>query len=250
MKREKNDYRALFESGRFREVVKQLNAEGWQRPTMRACWYVLTDSGEIVATEGSYKKLNEALSDLRDAGDFPYGLLSDREGTAYRGLLPDELESYLQRFEEQNVEPELCDGWLKAVLVEKVGLIDYMDEAVKSRVPVASPQGMVRKEWAVSWISELRALGRKMGAEGVEIVYIGDCDEYGAKIKAHEEGWFRSRGVEFDVWAVQPAQLRELNRKKGVIRHELHADGYIVELGPKEFGRRLRKRLGLNGGVA
>ena len=242
----KNDYRALFTSGRFREVIRDLNAEGWQRPTMRACWYVLTDAREILLSENSYKKLNEVLSDLRDSGDFPYGLLSDREGTSYRGLLPDELKTYLEQFEAQNVPPILCRKILKVVMVEKVGLIDYIDQAVGSRVPVASPQGMVRKEWAVSWIQELKQLARRMGAERVEIIYIGDCDEYGAKIKAHEEGWFRSRGVAFDVWAVQPAQLRELNRKKGVARHELHADGYIVELGPKEFGRRLRKHLGLS----
>ena len=248
----KNDYMAIISSGRLRQVIEFLNSEGWEDPTLRGCWYVLCDGGEIQETRNSYKKFDAALSIARDKNEFPYGLLSHNEGTDYRGLLPDELKRYLREFPRQNVPPELCGGILKAVMVEKVGLLKFVDMAVKGRIPVASPQGMVRKEWAVHWIQSLQDLAHRFEAElghriRVRIIYIGDCDEYGAKIKAHELQWFQSRGVEFDLWAVQPDQLRALNRAKGKHRHELHADGYIVEIGPKEFGRRLRVHLALNG---
>src|SRR3972149_6465745 len=107
----------------------------------------------------------------------------------------------------------------KDVRATKVGLLKFVDMAVKGRVPVASPQGMVRKEWAVHWIHGLQDLARRFEGElghavRVRIIYIGDCDEYGAKIKAHELSWFQDRGVQFDLWAVQPDQLRALNRVK------------------------------------
>lgn len=244
----KNDYRGLIRSGKLLEVMRELQAQGMHRPPLRSCYYLLLDRGLIVDQPGgkTYDKLDAAVSKIRDEEPevFPYGLLAPDGGTNERGLLPDELEKTIEDMRDNNVVPELCDGVLKVVLCEKAGLVDYLVAAVGGRVPVGSPGGMVRKEWAYHWLGTLRALAEKMGATRIEIVYLGDKDEGGGKIMAHNSKWFpRWQGVSFEVFAVTPDQLREFHRR------ELHIDGYIALVGPQEFARRLRRHLGLREAV-
>lgn len=244
----KNDYRGLIRSGRLRAVIDELRAQGMTRPTLRSCYYLLLDRRDIASGEHVYKKLDEAVSKERDKDGFPYGLLAPEGGTKTRGLLPDELEDRIRRLREKNIPPVLCDGGkLTVLLIEKAGLVDYLRAAVGGRVPVASPGGMVRKEWAVEWLGDVLSLAEHMtGKREVRIVYLGDRDVGGGAIVRESERWYpRWQGVTFERYAVTEDQLARLNQERGLSLRELHIDGYIALRGPQVFAQEIRDYLGL-----
>lgn len=240
-----NNYKSIIRSGQLLMIIRELEEQGMICPTLRSCWYLLRDRGIIAETKNSYDKLVESLAKERDENRFPYGLLSDEAGTDKRGLLPTELNKIIKNLRDNNVPPELCSGILKVVMVEKRGLVDYLVTAVEKRVPVGSPEGMIRKEWAFSWIGELKDLARKMRTDRIKIIYLGDFDSYGIKIRNHANEWFPKFGVEFEAFAVSSNQLREINRIKNSHYAELHVDGYISLVKPKIFAAKLRNHLGL-----
>lgn len=244
----RNDYRGLIRSGKLREIIEELQAQGMTRPTLRSCYYLLLDRGFLLGAKKDYDNLDGVLSKERDAQGFPYGLLAPEGGTAVRGMLAKELEDHIARVQKENVEPELCDGILKVVLCEKAGLVDYLAEAVGRRIPVGSPGGMVRKEWAVDWLGRLKALAEKLESRDgrVELIYLGDYDPGGHAIRNHSREWYeRWDGFTFDSFAVTEAQLSDLNRGRPSPLRTLHIDGYIALVGPQEFVRRLRAHLGI-----
>jgi DNA-binding transcriptional ArsR family regulator len=251
----KNDYRGLIRDGTFQRVVDELVKQGMHRPTLRSVYYLLRDRGLITVPQQEgrknkdkvYKKLDEAMSAARDADEYRYGRLAPEGGTATRGLAPDELDEHIERLRKENVAPVLCRGEFVVLLIEKAGLVDYLRDAVGGRVPVASPSGMVRKEWAYAWLGEMLKLGQRMtGHRQVHIVYLGDCDSGGRAIVKESEAWYpRWEGVTFELYAVKGTQLEALNRERGTQYAELHVDGYISLYGPDRFARELREFLGL-----
>ncbi|GAF94992.1 unnamed protein product, partial [marine sediment metagenome] len=228
----------IIRSGLLMEVIEDLTDQAGALPTFRSCYYILRDSGEITETKNAYKKFNAALSDERDAGRFPYGLLAPTGGESSRGIPADKLEAQLQRMRENNIPPELIDGILKVVLVEKIGLIDTIQQAVRGRLPVASPAGMVRKEWASAWLLDLEYLAGHLGADNIEITYLGDYDDGGLSIENNLHWYEEQSGVTVTKYAVTPEQADY---------KFLHIDGYIASVrGPVLFGQDLREYLGLD----
>lgn len=236
----RNDYKHIIRSGVLLEIIKDLTAQAGARPTLRSCYYVLLDRGLIVDRPSAYDKLNKSLTEERDADNFPYRLLSPTGGESYRGHPPDELKEIIAQIQSQNIEPELIDGKLKAVLIEKIGLVDTIRQAVEGKIPVGSPGGMVRKEWAVSWLDDLKALCADLHGELVEVIYLGDFDEGGANIESNLY-WYENRGVSINKYAVTKEQLL------GTGHDQMHIDGYIASVrGPELFGQELRRYLGLS----
>jgi len=233
-------YRDIVEGGTLLDIVRQLQAQGMRRPTLRSCYYLLVDRGLLDAGPGPYKKLDEFLSDARDDGTFPYGLLAPEGGQSQRGLTSVELDNYLKAVSEQNVEPRLIDGLLNAVWVEKIGLVPYIVDAVRGEVPVGSSGGNIRKEWARQWASELAALCDDLDGEGVRLLYLADHDHHGRLIADRIVEWLRPYGIETTVFAVTAKQAKAVHH-----RGELHLDGYVALRGPQVFASDLRTELGL-----
>jgi hypothetical protein len=238
----KNDYKSIIRDGLLLEIISDLTDQaGGSPPTMRSCYYVLRDNGHIIETKNAYDKLNKSLTQERDAGRFPYGLLAPEGGEFVRGIPLDLLEEKLERIRHSNISPELIDGVLKAVLVEKIGLVDTIRRAVNGMIPVASPGGMIRKEWAWNWLRDLEWLADHLGATSIEIVYLGDYDDGGNNIRENLY-WYEGMGnVTIDYYAVTNEQIAMTGFD------ELHIDGYIASVrGPKVFGFELRQHLGLS----
>ncbi len=240
----RNDYLAIIRD-HLPGIIEELEAQGMHQPPLRSCYYLLLDRGLLLGGVKDYDALDRRLSAMRDAGEFPYGLLAGDSGTDRRGMTPRELSEYLRRMEKENVPPELCDGRLKAILVEKAGLVPYLESAVDFRVPVGSAGGQLRKEWAVSWVEDLQDLAEELDGGEPHIVYLGDHDRWGSVIKRTAVEWLGARAVPVDVLAVTEAQLDALNRDRGLDLEKLHIDGYIALVGPQEFARMIRGHLGL-----
>lgn len=241
----RNDYTAIIRD-LLPGIIEELEEQGMLRPSLRSCYYLLLDRGHLLGGSKDYQALNRRLSSMRDAGDFSYGLLDGEAGTSRRGKTPEELADYLRRVEEDNVLPELVDGRLVAVMVEKAGLVDYLRKAVGWRLPVGSAGGQLRKEWAHRWIEDLLDLSIDLNGGELHIVYLGDCDRWGAHIKETTKAWIESLGVTLKVYACQPGQLQQLNEERGLHLEELHIDGYISLVGPRQFAQELRRYIGLD----
>ncbi len=69
------------------------------------------------------------------------------------------------------------------------------------------------------------------------MVYVGDYDKYGVKIWEIWRDWSSRIGFKLSLYAVTQEQVRRI----GVT--SLHADGYIVKVGPEIFAQKLRERL-------
>lgn len=233
----RNDLKAALRT-ELPRAIAQLQSQGMARPGFRSCWYLLLDWG-VLHGDSSHGNLNHLLSLARDDGSFPYGVLAPDGGESNRGLTSRELEAYLKQVQADNIEPVLVDGILKAVLIEKHGLLDYL-RGVLPEIPVASPTGQLRKEWATEWASDLEDLAAQLGATEIEITYLGDLDTWGDVIKRVNINWWMSQhGIPVDVYAVHPRQAASLGYPT------LHIDGFISLTGPRAFAQHLRRRLGL-----
>lgn len=240
----RNDFKGLIEGGILMDAVETLRAQGMLQPTFKSVCYLLTDLGKLHGKPGTtYKNFNGVLSKARDNGSFDYGVFAPEGGEERGGMTAKDLEETIALIIKKNVEPVLVDGVLKAVLVEKRGLLDYLGE-VLPEIPVGSSSGQIRKEWSTKWARYLKKLATQLGATEIEITYLGDRDKAGDKIKRKTEDWWMIQHlIPVDIYAVHPSQAAALGH------YELHIDGYIVLTGPQTFARELRDHLGLPEGV-
>ena len=229
-----------FIANHLEELIDALEAQGYQKPSLRACYYYAVDEGLLIDTPTLYDSIDARVSVMRDSGEFPYGRISgDSSGVRYRGLLPDELAAWKKRVTESNVAPRLFRKRFPCIVVEKAGLVTYLRSATRGHVPVMSSEGQLRKEQAYAWATDIKALAERLGGEPI-IYYLGDYDRYGSIIWETNSAWFMGKfGIVSVLCAVTKDQAKQIKRP------HIHIDGFIAVVGPENFAKALRKIIGI-----
>lgn len=175
-------------------ILKALEENPEDRfPTIRSVWYFLWSALQLIpGTEGTYKKVDEVLVNLRKDGHVEFGRFEVARGqSGSGGSVAIEPEWYVQNRIEKVINlaedyelPHLYDQpYLIEVWVEKRGLIRSFEKICNPfDIKVRSPEGFTPWEFTHSVIEDLDSYFRQRQSEHLKIRYFGDQDPSGLSI--------------------------------------------------------------------
>ncbi|MEE9198144.1 MAG: hypothetical protein V3U45_08355 [bacterium] len=210
------------------QAVDELDERGFVEPTVRAVYYVLSDTyGLIPGTPYGYKKLDAEVVSLRRSGDIPWGFFAVKRGrsvTASSFTSPEETaELWVEALKERHLR-YYVPRWhhqdrLVEVWVEKDGLLGATRSWLYDLdVTVRAPQGYGAWEFVHEAMRDVAdRLGQMESASGAVVLYLGDLDPSGKDIPrfldedaiAEFEGMLDGGDLVFETIALDPAQVEE-----------------------------------------
>ncbi len=201
-------------------ATRNLEANGFKEPTVRAVYYVLGSLGKILLTDQHYKSLDAKIVRMRKEGKIDWGFFAVKRGRsigakdyysaeawadAYVSMVKDADKRYtLPRWHGQ---PNLVEVW-----VEKDGLLGAVSNWLQDYdVTVRAPQGYGAWEFIYSNVKEIEARRDQLDHRAVHILYLGDLDPSGKDIPRfmNEDALEHFRlGAEFREIALTVEQVR------------------------------------------
>jgi hypothetical protein len=224
-------------------IRNKLESDGMVRPSIRGVYYLIVDTDQLPDRKGDYSQLCKHLGKMRDDREIPMGLFSsDNAGESYDPLTDAETRQAIEQL-KGSVRATIQNGTFHALLVEKAGLIDNLARWTDGKVPVASCQGQLRREFLYEKVQRFIEVCDMLGGKKVRILYLGDWDTYGHKIARKKIEWidhFFKGKVQTEIFAVTPKQAKAINR---TITQEIHLDGFIASYGIDRFSKELNDKL-------
>ncbi len=162
-------------------------------PTIRSVWYYLWSALQIIpGTEGTYKKVDDLLVDMRKEGQIEFGRFEVVRGVSGSGAsvalepgwyVVDRINNLLSLAEDYELphlygQPHLIEIW-----VEKKGLIHSFEEISDDfGVLVRSPEGFTPWEFTHKILDDLDDYFKQRGSRHLKVLYFGDQDPSGLSI--------------------------------------------------------------------
>lgn len=174
-------------------AISELDERGFVEPTIRAVYYVLSDTYRLIpGTPYGYKKLDEQVVLLRRSGDIPWGFFAVKRGrsvTASSFMTPERsAEIWVNALKRQHRRFSI-PRWhhqdsLVEVWVEKDGLLGVTQSWLADLdVTVRAPQGYGAWEFVHEAMRDIEdRFSRMESASQVVILYLGDLDPSGKDI--------------------------------------------------------------------
>jgi hypothetical protein len=130
------------------------------------------------------------------------------------------------------------DGYLYAIFVEHISLVDMIAEWLDYQVPVVSSQGQLRREHLHSVVTNWLRVAEELGAEGIKCFALTDYDKGGSEIFNTHRKWFNKIfNLDFEHWGIKPEQVRAAGLDT-TDKHQL--DGWMARYGPRKVRAELR----------
>ena len=210
------------------DAMKNMQAAGYEEPTIRSVYYILSTANIIPGTKSGYKSLDAKMVQMRLEGKIPWGFFAVKRGRSIEGshyftpkqwadFMIDRLKeahnSYgLPRWFEQD---NLVEVW-----VEKDGLLGATANWVRDLdITVRAPQGQGAWEFLHDAMKNIQEELEEQGKSEVHILYGADLDPSGQKIPEviKEKGLsyfadhFGMDQLDFQVIALTPQQVKDNN---------------------------------------
>jgi len=221
-------------------TARKLQSEGMLRPWIRAVLYRLLDVPGW--TKAHYNTLTKKTGEWRDAGLIPYGLFTDSNMGAARSrpYTPKEIARQVELWEDKDPAVLPKDGYLRALMVEHVALVDQIEQWCGGVAFVVSSGGQVRRENLYTAVREWTRVVKELHGKGIKVWGLVDYDRGGGHIFEAHRVWFKDiAGLKLEHWGLTAAQVKHLGLS---IDEDQQIDG-AVGRDPVWFKNQIRKLL-------
>lgn len=162
-------------------------------PTIRSVWYYLWSALQVIpGTEGTYKKVDDLLVDMRKEKQIEFGRFEVVRGVSGSGAsialepgwyVVDRVNDLLKLAEDYELPRLYNQPYLTEVWVEKKGLIKSFEQICNDfGVLVRSPEGFTPWEFTYKTIEDLDDYFEQRGSRHMKVLYFGDMDPSGLSI--------------------------------------------------------------------
>ncbi len=221
---------------------RKLVEMGVKKPSIRMVLYLLMELPNW--KKDHYTTLTRKLGQWRDQGTIDFGLFADDgAGEGYRPMTTSEITARIQALRDLIPAVLQPDGWLPAVFVEHISLVDTFAALLDYTIPVVSSQGQLRREHLYSFLKGATGVVEELGGKGIRMIALTDYDKGGVEIYEAHRRWIRRIfGIKMTRWAVTQDQIREA----GLALDETHQlDGWMARYGIPRLERELREAVGI-----
>jgi len=223
-------------------TIRTLQNEGMSRPWIRSVLYRLTKLPGW--TKKHYDTLCSKTGEWRDSGEMEYGLLADDDtgGSRRRPFTPKEIAEQLDSWRDAVPAKLSKDGYLRALLVEHVALVEQVSEWCEGQAVVVSSGGQIRRENLHAAVREWKAAIEELGGKGIKVWALVDWDKGGDDIFETHRKWFKHVAkLDLQRWGVTRAQIHRL----GMSEHEDHQIDGLFGVDPRWWRTEIRNLLGI-----
>jgi hypothetical protein len=224
----------------IKSTVERQIAEGLLRPAIRSVLYKLIKA-QPGWSKSHYTELTRKLGQWRDAGLFPYGVLSDSSGgQRARPHTRNEIAEQLRIWRRMKPAMLRPDGYLRALLIEHEDLVQQIEYWCDDLALVVSSAGQLRRENLWTAVAEWKAMAAELGAKGIIVYALMDRDDGGNKIYEAHRRWFKQVvGLDLELFGLTDAQLRHVGLTAD---EDWQIDG-VIGLDPAWWRRQIRALL-------